>query len=135
MWVYATVSGFRPLLLDVVVPRRAITAPVVVVSAWGGLSSGTHKARIRNVVAGWVVEELTARGIAVASVQYRLSGEALFPAQVHDVKAALRWLGEQRPYRARTQPKTGEEPIGLSANSTAAIPRQRLQRQPRPTQG
>jgi acetyl esterase/lipase len=32
------------------------------------------------------------RGYAVASVNYRLSGEALFPAAVRDVKAAVRWL-------------------------------------------
>lgn len=33
-----------------------------------------------------------ADGYAVASVNYRMSGEALFPAAVHDVKAALRFL-------------------------------------------
>jgi BD-FAE protein len=49
------------------------------------------------VVAGWVIEELTARSVAVASVQYRLSGEAFFPAQVHDVKAAVRWLKHHGP--------------------------------------
>jgi acetyl esterase/lipase len=32
------------------------------------------------------------RGYAVASINYRLSGEAIFPAQIHDVKAAIRWL-------------------------------------------
>lgn len=32
------------------------------------------------------------RGYAVASVNYRLSGEAVFPAAVQDVKAAIRWL-------------------------------------------
>lgn len=32
------------------------------------------------------------RGYAVASVNYRLSGEAIFPAGLHDVKAAIRWL-------------------------------------------
>lgn len=31
-------------------------------------------------------------GIAVVSVNYRLSGVAKFPAQIHDVKAALRWV-------------------------------------------
>ena len=31
-------------------------------------------------------------GIAVASVDYRLSGEATWPAQLHDAKAAVRWL-------------------------------------------
>ena len=37
--------------------------------------------------------ELVAQsGIAVASVDYRLSGEAVFPAQLHDAKAAVRWL-------------------------------------------
>ncbi len=32
------------------------------------------------------------RGYAVASVGYRLSHEALFPAQTHDCRAAVRWL-------------------------------------------
>jgi acetyl esterase/lipase len=31
-------------------------------------------------------------GYAIASVGYRLSGDAIFPAQLHDVKAAIRWL-------------------------------------------
>ena len=35
---------------------------------------------------------LTQHGFAVAVISYRLSGEALFPAQVHDCKAAVRWL-------------------------------------------
>jgi acetyl esterase/lipase len=32
------------------------------------------------------------RGYAVASINYRLSQEAIFPAQIHDCKAAIRWL-------------------------------------------
>ena len=32
------------------------------------------------------------RGYAVVSVNYRMSGEARFPALVHDVKAAIRWV-------------------------------------------
>lgn len=32
------------------------------------------------------------RGYAVVSMNYRLSGEAKFPAQINDVKAAIRWL-------------------------------------------
>jgi hypothetical protein len=35
---------------------------------------------------------LIERGVAVALVEYRFSGEALFPACLHDVKAAVRWL-------------------------------------------
>ncbi len=33
-----------------------------------------------------------ARGYAVVSVNYRLSGEAIFPAGLQDVKAAIRWV-------------------------------------------
>jgi acetyl esterase/lipase len=33
-----------------------------------------------------------ARGYAVASINYRLSGEAIFPAGLQDIKAAIRWL-------------------------------------------
>jgi acetyl esterase/lipase len=32
------------------------------------------------------------RGYAVASINYRLSGEAIFPAGLQDIKAAIRWL-------------------------------------------
>jgi acetyl esterase/lipase len=32
------------------------------------------------------------RGYAVVSVNYRLSGEAIFPAGLQDIKAAIRWL-------------------------------------------
>lgn len=35
---------------------------------------------------------IAAAGLAVACVDYRLSGEAVFPAQIDDVRAALRWL-------------------------------------------
>ena len=36
--------------------------------------------------------QFTSEGYAVAHVGYRLSGEAKFPAQIHDCKAAVRWL-------------------------------------------
>jgi acetyl esterase/lipase len=36
--------------------------------------------------------EWLAQGYAVASIGYRLSGDAIFPAQLHDVKAAIRWV-------------------------------------------
>ena len=35
---------------------------------------------------------LTGAGFAVASINYRLSSEATFPAQIYDVKAAIRFL-------------------------------------------
>jgi len=39
-----------------------------------------------------VLASLAARGYVVASVEYRLSGEAIFPASIQDIKAAIRWL-------------------------------------------
>ena len=39
-----------------------------------------------------MMERLAARGFVTALVSYRLSGEAKYPAAVHDCKAALRWL-------------------------------------------
>jgi acetyl esterase/lipase len=35
---------------------------------------------------------MTKRGFAVVDVEYRLSGEAIFPAQIQDCKAAIRWI-------------------------------------------
>jgi acetyl esterase/lipase len=35
---------------------------------------------------------LAAKGYAVASINYRLSQHAIFPAQIEDCKAAIRWL-------------------------------------------
>jgi acetyl esterase/lipase len=37
-------------------------------------------------------EGLVDRGYAVASVDYRLATQAVFPAQIHDIKAAIRFL-------------------------------------------
>lgn len=34
---------------------------------------------------------LATEGFVAVSIEYRLSGEAVFPAQIHDVKAAIRF--------------------------------------------
>ncbi|MET7863494.1 alpha/beta hydrolase [Micromonospora taraxaci] len=87
------VPGFRPLTLDLVVPVAAPRPVPVLVWIHGGawlFGSPKHPA-------DWLMEAdpFTAAiraGFAVASAQYRLSGEAPFPAQLDDVKAAVRWL-------------------------------------------
>jgi acetyl esterase/lipase len=89
--VYAAIRGFRPLVLDLTVPVSAGPVPVVMYIHGGGFAGGTHNAA-RYVPSRRATEAVTSRGIAVASVGYRLSAEARFPAQVHDVKAAVRWL-------------------------------------------
>ena len=83
--VYAHV-GERELLLDLYLPVNAPRPlPVVVWVHGGGWSSGSKG----NV--DWALS-LLSRGFAVVDVDYRLSGEAIFPAQIQDCKAAVRWI-------------------------------------------
>ncbi|MEL6816502.1 MAG: alpha/beta hydrolase [Cyanobacteria bacterium J06598_3] len=53
--------------------------------------------------------EISEYGYAVACVSYRYSSEATFPAQIHDVKAAVRWL------------RTHEAAYNLSADNIGVI--------------
>ncbi len=81
--------GYRPLMLDLVVPEAAEPVPLVVHIYGGGFAMGSHKS---GALGARLLDRLLPQGIAVAAVQYRHSREATFPAQVHDVKAAVRWL-------------------------------------------
>jgi acetyl esterase/lipase len=60
----------------------------VIVSIHGGAFKMGDKADIQVTP---MLEGLK-RGYAVVSINYRLSGEAIFPAQIQDVKAAIRWI-------------------------------------------
>lgn len=88
--LYSLIPEFGPLLMDLVVPNEATAVPVIVYIHGGGFTTGSHRAN-RDHLLPTLIEHSTARGIAVASVQYRLSGEATFPAPLHDIKAAVRW--------------------------------------------
>lgn len=91
---YSTLSGFRPLTLDLYLPAGQATggAPVIVYVHGGGWTGGhtRHSGAFEN----WpgVLASLAARGYVVASLNYRLSGEAPSPAAEQDVKSAVRWL-------------------------------------------
>lgn len=90
---YATLPGFRPLTLDLYTPRPSDTPrPLVVFVHGGNWDSGD--ARHAGTFADFPRElaGLAANGYVVASVNYRLSQEARFPAALQDVKAAIRWL-------------------------------------------
>ena len=81
--VFATVDG-QDLKLNLFLPKQAERPPLVVFIHGGGWRKGSYQACRTQ----W----LTEHGFAVASVGYRLSSRAKFPAQVHDCKAAVRWL-------------------------------------------
>ncbi|MFG1625393.1 alpha/beta hydrolase fold domain-containing protein [Kribbella sp. NPDC049227] len=90
--VVARPEGFRPLLLDLVVPADGGPVPVVVWIHGGAWLRGSSKPYPTPVPVELIRDCLLDAGSAVANIQYRLSGEATFPAQLHDVKAAVRWL-------------------------------------------
>ena len=91
--VYATLPGFRPLRLDLYRQSGVDSPrPLVVVVHGGGWAHANPRvgAGFRDFPS--VLAYLAQQGYAVASIEYRLSGEAPFPAQVEDLQAALRFL-------------------------------------------
>ena len=87
---YSAVVGFRPLKLDFYRPEGTGPFPLVVQIHGGAFRTG-DRAKVPFALED-LFTWLPAQGYAVASISYRLSGEARFPAQVHDVAAAVRWL-------------------------------------------
>jgi acetyl esterase/lipase len=108
---YAALAGIRPLELDLVLPPdTGAPVPVVVFLHGGGWRVGSrHSAgpAYRGTEPS-PFEQVAGAGIGVASVDYRLSGEARWPAQLHDAKAAVRWL------RARAD-DAGVDPTRIAA--------------------
>ncbi len=86
---YATV-GTKVLQLDLYLPKGATNKTPVVMWIHGGAWSTTTNITKNNI--GHITSVLVPRGIAVASINYRLSEEAKWPAQIQDCKGAVRWL-------------------------------------------
>jgi len=83
---YAHPDG-HSLLMDLYLPVRPETAapvPVILYVHGGAWLSGDRHDRL--------AVPLVTSGYAVASIEYRLSQVATFPAQIEDCKAAVRWL-------------------------------------------
>ena len=79
----------RAQSLDVYLPARRVSDRPLPLLVWihgGGWRGGDKRG-------GGQITHLVASGRYVgASINYRLSGEATWPAQIHDCKAAIRWL-------------------------------------------
>ena len=79
--------GDRTLEMDIYRPTEVWgDLPAIVCIHGGGWQKGS-KINHRNVA-----QALAARGFVTASISYRLSGEAQFPAHIQDCKAAVRFL-------------------------------------------
>jgi acetyl esterase/lipase len=80
-------GGAGTQTLDLYLPDGDGPFPVVVNIHAGGFRFGD-----KSMVPGVVGQALLDAGYAIASIDYRLSGEASFPAAVLDAKAAVRFL-------------------------------------------
>ena len=80
--VYATVDG-KELKLDLYLPAKPVAQGLLVWVHGGAWRGGTKEG---------VPRVFPERGIPTASIEFRQSTEAGFPAQVHDIKAAIRFL-------------------------------------------
>lgn len=85
--LYARI-GERELALDLHLPARR-TSNTLLLYVHGGAWRSGSKSDVP-------VKALVEHGYALASVSYRLSPEARFPANVHDIKAAIRYLRAQQ---------------------------------------
>lgn len=89
---YATPVGFRPLMLDLILPEGKGPFPLVVFIHGGAWLSGHPKVSNPTYRKLDYVNRLLAAGFAVSSVAYRFTGEGPFPMQLHDCKSAIRFL-------------------------------------------
>ena len=84
--VVYTTRGDRELKCDIFRPATADKLPAIVIVHGGGWING-DKTRFRALA-----QAMATRGYVTASIEYRLAGEALFPAAIHDCFSAVRFL-------------------------------------------
>jgi acetyl esterase/lipase len=98
-------GGHERQKLDLYLPADGKNWPLVIAIHGGAWQSGSKE--------GEPVGAFLQRGFAVASINYRLSQHATFPAQIEDCKAAVRWL------RANAD-KYGYDPARFAAYGASA---------------
>jgi acetyl esterase/lipase len=77
-------SGHPRQVLDLYLPDLSPATPLIIWIHGGAFRMGSKEDRVPF--------EMLEQGYAIASLNYRLSQHALFPAQIEDCKAAVRWL-------------------------------------------
>lgn len=76
-------------MLDILIPKepKNTSLPVIVYIHGGAFRAGSKESAL------WKLRRFAESGeYACATINYRLSGEAIWPAQIHDCKAAIRWI-------------------------------------------
>ena len=77
-------GGHERQKLDLYLPKDGTNLPLIINIHGGAFKMGSKEQGVPT--------EYLAQGYAVASINYRLSQHAKFPAQIEDCKAAVRWL-------------------------------------------
>jgi acetyl esterase/lipase len=109
--VYTEILGHRPLEVDLYLPPGPGPAPAIVYLHGGGWRRGSRQQVLPALGPGFYAS-LAQAGFVVATADYRLSGEATFPAPLHDVRAAIGWL--------RTRPEVDPDRVYLWGESAGA---------------
>ena len=88
--VYATLEdtpfGKRDLHLDLFRPEKEGKYPALIMVHGGGWRAGKKDMQVP------MAQMIAARGFVTVTVEYQLSLEAKYPAAVHNIKAAIRWM-------------------------------------------
>ncbi len=88
---YASKSSAQ--VMDIYIPNEGTGPFPLIISVHGGaFKSGDKADGQESPMVGTAESGGIASGYAVASINYRLSGEATWPAQINDIKAAIRFL-------------------------------------------
>lgn len=93
---YSRLNGYRPLKLDLFLPpsryKSAGPRPLVIYIHGGGFFTGGPRRSAAYLDWPADLALLAEHGYVVASLRYRFDSEAKYPAQIQDVKSAIRWL-------------------------------------------
>nr|WP_319398375.1 alpha/beta hydrolase [uncultured Carboxylicivirga sp.] len=81
-----TPFGKRDLHLDIFKPQKEGTYPALIMIHGGGWRSGNKSMQIP------MAQMIAKEGFVTIAVEYQLSLEAQYPAPVHNIKAAIRWI-------------------------------------------
>lgn len=109
-----TRAGGTELKLDLAAPEQGDGPFPAVVVIHGGAWRAGDKSNMEGAI-----REFAARGYVAISPQYRFCPRDVFPAQVHDVKAAVRWLKSQARQRHVDPDHIGA--MGFSAGGHLAL--------------
>ncbi len=85
-------GGTKDLKINIWKGKGQGVHPVVLFVHGGAWISGDNNLDASGSEQIKALMQLRERGITIAAATYRFSNEAIFPAQIHDVKAAIRYL-------------------------------------------